>query len=1007
MNLANHIERVAKRSPEHVALIFASEEYSYAHLNQESNRAANALSRLGVGRGDRVSLWLPNIPEFIIAYLGILKLGAVAVTINNGLKGEETAFILKDSGSTVLVTTVELAAILPAEETLPALQHVFHAETDPSAARSFAALRAAASPVAAAVDLPGEAPAVIHYTSGTTGFPKGALLSHANVIASGQAAAGSTLGMRDDDRILLCLPAFFSFPQTAVLNPCFEAGATLVLHRQFEPEAVLQSLEDQAVTLFFGVPTHYIMLEERASTSQLCSIRRAVSAGASLPTELARKWHDKFGFVINEAYGLSETGMALFNPDPRAKPGSVGRPIADTKVRLVDNGSEPVDGPIGEIAIHGPSVMLGYWNRPAETAEKLKEGWFRTGDIGRVDDDGCFYIVDRIKDMVNVAGSKVYPSEVEQVLYQHPSIAEVAVYGAPDPLLGEQVCAAIVTRPQMTLTHDEVIAFCRRHLADVKIPSEIDLVAALPKSPTGKILKRELRDQKLRAKEAKTRSRARPTGQRDAQRDAEEVPAGTEDAERWIVEWLAAKLDIDRSAIDPKRHFTDHGLTSLQSVTLAADLHRLYGRDISAVIAWAYPTPSALARHLASGATATDLVENITHLVPQRLALVEQQRNRQVLVGGKWRSDFASCNYLGLDLHPKVMAAIAPAVAKWGTHPSWSRQVASPALYEDLEVELASFVGAPETLVFPSQSLLHLGIIPLLAGNDGVIIKDVAAHNTMFEACCRAQVNGAELVEFQHNNLQSLERQLVSFPRDRTKLILIDGVFSMSGVLPNLPEYVRLAKAYNARIYIDDAHGIGLIGQNPRDEVPYGDCGNGLVNYYGLRYAEDNIIYTAALSKSFSSYGAFITCPDRETKMWMADQAKTFGYSGPTCVASLATALAGVRLNREEGAEWRARVYALTRKLVTEVRTLGFEVESEFFFPLIAVRIGSNADVVAACRALWEYDILLTPAVYPLVPYNRGVLRFSITAANTEAEVDNAIRALAAVRQMMPRADNA
>ncbi|MDC0723542.1 aminotransferase class I/II-fold pyridoxal phosphate-dependent enzyme [Nannocystis bainbridge] len=1008
MNLVQHVERAAKLYSDHDALIFEGAKFSYRQLNELSNRAANALARLGIHRGDRVALWLPNQPEFVFAFLGTLKLGAIAVTINAALKSEETQFILKDSGSKVLITSGTLRGVLPAADAmrsaLPHLDRVVLVDGAPASTDTFAALSLAESPEAIAAEVTADHPAVIHYTSGTTGFPKGALLSHHNVIVSSQTAVG-TLSVQHEDRVLLCLPLFFSFPQTAVLNPCFEAGATLVLHRQFEPESVLRSIEEHAITLFFGVPTLYLMLFEQSAPKQLISIRRAVSAGAKLPVELGSKWLEKYGFAINEGYGLTETCMACFNHDPRSKPGSVGRTIARVEVRVVgSDGEAGKPGDLGEIAIRGPSVMLGYWNRPAETAEKLHDGWFLSGDIGRMDDDGCLYIVDRIKDMVNVAGMKVFPSEVENILYQNRDIAEVAVYGIPDSISEEKVCAAIVLRPDSRATVNDILAFCRKNMADFKVPSDVEFVDALPKSGSGKLLKRVLRDKKLQSIAAIQNQRAldrRQSAKVPATSDEEvfaKQPQSVEEHEGWIAGWLARNLELDGQPVDAQRRFSDYGMTSLLAVGLAQDLRRLLAREVSPVVAWAHPTPAELARHLADGVPGPDLVEDITPLVPQRLVLVEEQRGRQVLAGGRWRSDFASCNYLGLDLHPKVMEAIAPAVAKWGVHPSWSRQVATPRIYEELESELPQLVGSPEVLVFPSLSLLHLGIIPKLVGRDGVIFKDVAAHNTMYEACCRATVDGAELVDYTHNDLQALERQLVRFPHSRTKLIVIDGVYSMSGTFSDLPAYVRLAKTYNAHIYIDDAHGFGVIGENPNPGMPYGQKGNGLVRFHGLRYAEDNITYVAGLSKAFSSYGAFMTVPDRATKARLSNETTTFGYSGPTCVASLASAIAGVRLNRDEGGRWRAQLLELTRKLVSGARALGFAVNENNYFPLVAVEVGSNADVVEACRILWEHDVLITPAVYPLVPYNKGVLRFSITAANTTAEVDQALRALADVK---------
>jgi 7-keto-8-aminopelargonate synthetase-like enzyme len=401
--------------------------------------------------------------------------------------------------------------------------------------------------------------------------------------------------------------------------------------------------------------------------------------------------------------------------------------------------------------------------------------------------------------------------------------------------------------------------------------------------------------------------------------------------------------------------------------------------------------------------SAADEFEKLYELaaqIPQIYVTAEKQQGRQVLVGGRWRCDFASCNYLGLDLHPEVMAAIPPALAEWGVHPSWTRAVASPRIYSDLEHALAQFVGAPASLVFPSISLLHAGVIPILAGYDGVIFKDTEAHHSLHEGCVRAQANGAEWVNFPHSDIDDLEKKLAKQRLNRTKLIATDGVYSMGSSHPPLLEYVRLAKAYNATLYVDDAHGLGIIGERPDAAMPYGYRGNGMVRHFGLDYCEDRIVYVAGMSKSFSSYAAFVTCFDEKMKANF-ESSGPFVFSGPTCTASLASGLAGLRVNAREGDAQRQVIYQLTRRFVTAVKALGFEVDNGGFFPIVGVVIGGFEQLVQACRLLWEHDILITPAMYPAVPMNRNLVRFSITAINTDAEIDRAIRALEAVGKLL------
>jgi myxalamid-type polyketide synthase MxaB len=397
--------------------------------------------------------------------------------------------------------------------------------------------------------------------------------------------------------------------------------------------------------------------------------------------------------------------------------------------------------------------------------------------------------------------------------------------------------------------------------------------------------------------------------------------------------------------------------------------------------------------------SASEDFEKIYQLVaqiPQAYAIADKQQGRQVKIGGRWRIDFASCNYLGLDLHPEVMAAIPPAVAEWGVHPSWTRAVASPRIYAELEQALAEFVGAPTTLIFPSISLLHAGVIPILAGYDGVILKDTEAHHSLHEGCLRAQVNGAEWLNFPHSDIDDLAKKLAKYRLNRTKIIATDGVYSMGSSHPPLLEYVKLAKTYNATLYVDDAHGFGVIGERPDNTLPYGYRGNGIVRHFDLDYCRDRIVYVAGMSKSFSSYAAFVTCFDDKIKATL-ESSGPYVFSGPTCTASLASGLAGLRVNAREGDTQRQSIFDMTHRFVTAVKQMGFEVDNGEYFPIVGVVIGGFEEFIQACQLLWEHDILITPAMYPAVPIHRNLVRFSITAANTQAEIDRAINALEAV----------
>jgi 7-keto-8-aminopelargonate synthetase-like enzyme len=290
-----------------------------------------------------------------------------------------------------------------------------------------------------------------------------------------------------------------------------------------------------------------------------------------------------------------------------------------------------------------------------------------------------------------------------------------------------------------------------------------------------------------------------------------------------------------------------------------------------------------------------------------------------------------------------------------------------------------------------------------LAGYNGVILTDAAAHHSIAEACMRAQADGTEWVEFRHNDIQDLTNKLGKYPHARTKIIATDGVYSMGSPNPPLADYARLAKQYNATLYVDDAHGFGVIGANPDEALPYGYGGVGIVRHAGLDLQRDRIVYVAGLSKAFSSYAAFVTCEDEKFKM-MLQTSGPYVFSGPTAVACLATALAGLRVNQRDGDPRRKHIYRLTRRLVDAAKAMGFDVDNDGFFPIVGVVIGDWDEIVKACQILWEHDILITPATFPAVPATRNLVRFSITSANTELELDQAIEALREVRAMLHRA---
>jgi len=490
-NLAYNLTDAAQHYPQRSALRLDDAVMTYAELRHAAACVAGFLRERGLESGDRVGVMLPNVPEFAFAYYGVLLAGGVVVPLNVLLKQREVAFHLGDSQARLLFAWHELAE--PAHQGA-AQVGAECVVVEPSA---FGRLLAGVEPLPGVSERAGDDTAVVLYTSGTTGKPKGAQLTHANLAINADVSK-QLFALGPQDVVLGALPLFHAFGQTCGLNAAVSSGASLALVTRFDAGKALAVIERDRVTVFEGVPTMYAALlhhpeRERfdAGTLRLC-----VSGGAALPVELLRGFERTFGCVILEGYGLSETSpVACFNhPDRERKPGSIGTPVEGVEMKLVDEDRQDLaPGEVGEIAIRGHNVMKGYWRRPDATAESIDaDGWFYSGDVARIDPDGCFFIVDRLKDLIIRGGYNVYPREIEEILYEHPAVREAAVIGIPHPELGEEVGAAVVLKPGAGATPTELREFVKASIAAYKYPRHIWFVDELPKGPTGKILKRAI-----------------------------------------------------------------------------------------------------------------------------------------------------------------------------------------------------------------------------------------------------------------------------------------------------------------------------------------------------------------------------------------------------------------------------------------------------------------------------------------------------------------------------------
>ena len=491
LNLASILTKSTERAPQAAAVRLAARELTYADLEDQSARLAQLLEERGVKPGDRVGVMLPNVPEFAICYYGALRAGAIVVPMNVLLKRREIAFYLQDSGASILLAWHGFAQEAGAGAAAAGAETI---EVEPAA---MAATLERLQPKPGLAETAEEDTAVILYTSGTTGKPKGAELTHLNLTRNAEISSETTVEVGEGDVVLGALPLFHSFGQTVSMNGSLRMGACLTMLPRFDPGEALATIERDRVTHFQGVPTMYGALlhhpeRERFDTSTL---RSCVTGGASMPVEVLRGFEQAFAAIVLEGYGLSETSPVSCSnhPNLERKPGSIGTPIEGVQMRVVDEEDNPLpQGEVGEIVIRGHNIMKGYWGHPEATTEAMRGGWFHSGDMARTDADGYFYIVDRKKDLIIRGGYNVYPREVEEVLFEHPQIREAAVVGVPDDQWGEEIGAAVVLHEDEELSAEEVAAFVRDRIAAYKYPRIVWFVVELPKGPTGKILKREI-----------------------------------------------------------------------------------------------------------------------------------------------------------------------------------------------------------------------------------------------------------------------------------------------------------------------------------------------------------------------------------------------------------------------------------------------------------------------------------------------------------------------------------
>jgi len=489
-NLADNLTTTAKQHGDRPAIKLDDLVLTYDELQDGARRVAALLKSKSIGPGDRVGLVMPNVPPFPVLFYGAIAMGAVVVPMNPLLKGREVTYYLQDSGASIMFAWKDMSdeAGKGAEEVGIVCIEV---------GLDFAEMLGQYEPDEEVVDRADNDTVVLLYTSGTTGQPKGAELTHHNMNTNAATSAETLVELTEVDVVMGCLPLFHVFGLTCGLNASVLKGSCLTLIPRFDAAKALTIVARDKVTVFEGVPTMYagLLHAETADEADMSSLRTCISGGSAMPVEVMKNFEEKFDCIVLEGYGLSETSpVASFNkPGQERKPGSIGTEVREVEMKVIDDdGRDVAQGDVGEIVVKGENVMTGYWGREEDTAEAIQDGWFRTGDLAKIDEDGYFFIVDRKKDLIIRGGYNVYPREVEEALYEHEAVAEVAVIGMHDDNMGEEIGAAVALKSGKTVSEDDLRAFAKERLAAYKYPRAVWIVDELPKGPTGKILRREV-----------------------------------------------------------------------------------------------------------------------------------------------------------------------------------------------------------------------------------------------------------------------------------------------------------------------------------------------------------------------------------------------------------------------------------------------------------------------------------------------------------------------------------
>lgn len=993
--------------------------------------------------GDRIVVSSTSPESALLGFCGSVLIGAVPTLVSGRVAFEDAEVVARKVTDALALVGDNSRLILQARDEGPSLD----IELDPSRVTLLDPSRigrpASLEALGVTPHISGSSESHIQLTSGSTGEGKGIVVTHASLLAN-CAALRSRLELAPNDVFASWLPLNHDMGLVGQALLALVNSIDLYLLSPFDfmadPLSWLRTISDHGANVATSPNFGYQHVLRRVGDADLAELdlsswRSACCGAEPVSARLADAFLARFssaGFsptTFTPCYGLAEATLAVTMPElgdrcrsirvtrpSLAKLGAVvvsissgeprhdeidvvalGKAMDGLSIRLVDEAGATIDQPLvcGEVIVSGSSVAGGTIDSDGNVEPFPADG-VHTGDVGFME-HGDLFVVERMKNVVIRNGQNYSGLVIEQTLAR---LAGVNVHHAlvvdTDLADGTGLTGVVALIPGADV--GTALDGVEEGLAEFELSPEVVVAVprgSLPVTTSGKKRHSALREM------LRTGSLTILGSRNLRSRAATSSSSGdhSSDLSRQVLALVAEHvrgrgLDVP---VLPGSHFVhDLDFDSLALLELAVAAEDRLGVAIPEHDLAQLRTVGDLigvARAGGGGGISAMLAE-IERSVPQTFRIVEAQRARSLLIDGRWVDDLASCNYLGLDLHPDTIAAVPEALARWGVHPSWTRAVASPAPYRLLEQRLAAMVGAPDAIVFPTITLLHFGILPRLAGGAGAIVLDNAAHNSMHEAGALARSRGTAVTTFRHGHLEDLEAKLSRLAHRSTRVIAVDGVYSMSGSYADLAALVDIAERHDALLYVDDAHGFGILGEQPSPDAPFGRGGGGIMRHAGVD--QSRLVYVAGMSKAFSSMAAFITCRNADERHHY-ETASTMIFSGPIPVASLASALAGLRVNDLEGDVRRGRLWSLTRHLLDGARDLGFTTDNTTGFPIVNLVLGPTDVVLKACEVMWEHGVLLTPAIFPAAPLDRGGLRFTLTVDNTIEQVERVLTALRAI----------